>query len=168
MKTNGKARKRLAAELRPGEQIEATVRLQARIVVDGGVSRNSYTLRYLREFLRDADVESQLRHDLGEPWLTLTNERALFHKWKVTSIRPSPGDFITETPIDDLSLHWADMSAQGVRYRMMSLLFADGRFLILYSPLGPVLRKNKNWDDEAAALIEAFGDRATGVDVPSS
>lgn len=158
----------LGSDVAPGEQIRATVRLltSVRSAGEAGGTRTSPSRRYLEAFLPGVEVGERLRHDLGQPWFTVTDQRALFHTWKTTAVRPSPGDFTAASALVGLWMHWADLTATGVRYRMMVLHFADGRFLIGYSPLGSQLRKKKNWDDEADAMVAAFGDRAIHVDLP--
>ncbi len=176
MNKNERARKKLRSDLEPGEEIVATIRLQASIVSAGSAPGadaarsagrgTSHMHRYLDAFAPDVNLETDLRHDLGEPWFTITANRALFHKSKASSIRPAPGDLIDTCPVADLSLHWAAHSSQGVRNRLIALFWPDGRALLRYTPIGPTMRKKKNWDDEADALIAAFGDRAREVEVP--
>jgi len=156
-------RKRLAGSLQPGEQIGATVALGFMTSVPGRTVTAHRHLpdfggRYLDTFLEGADLETRLRHDLGGPWFTLTNRRALFHKPKSLS---AP-ELLDAVPVEEISLHWADRRAQTGRLRLMAIYFADRRVLI--SNVG--LTRLFGVRDEADAIVRLLGDRALEVEVP--
>ncbi len=179
MKTNDKMRKKLTGSLRPNEQIEATVALTSSIgPASGGVAsmarahdaadRRTHAYRYLDTFLPGSELKTRLRYDLADTWFTLTDQRAMFHKPKSWSPRPSQAELLDAVPIEEISMQWADHKESGLRFRLMVIFFADDRFLLQYTVLGPALGKKKKSHDEADAILGLLGDRAVEVEVPDA
>jgi len=168
-------RKKLTGSLQPNEQIEATVALTSSVGPETGVAgmrrahsnakRRTHRYRYLDTFLPGADLKTRLRYDLADPWFTLTNQRAMFHKPKSWSPRSPQAELLDAVPMEEISMQWADHTEYGLRLRLMALFFADDRFLLQYTVLGPALGKKKS-SDEADAVLGLLGDQAVEVEVP--
>jgi hypothetical protein len=170
MKLNSRIRNRLADELRPDEQIVATVLLNNQIGTGSASSDGSFRqssssalgTAYARRLGLDLD-NPLLRAQLLSSWCTVTDQRILFHRQKATAIRPTPGAPIEELPIAGTTVHHFDAAGLGMTNKVLHLTFPDGTQLISATMLKATLRREP-FNDEPFLLIEAFGERATLVD----
>ena len=155
MRLNERVRDKLTDQLDPGEQIVATIALSNQI---GTGSASS-----------DGSARSSGRTALGTPYaqslgIDLTDRRMLFHQPNPWRVRPTPGKLLTEIPLDGVTLRYFDVGGLGLSNRVIHLDFPDGTRLLSATILKASLRK-KNYHDEPDLFVQAFGDRATPVDV---
>ncbi len=166
---NRRARERLSGALAPDEEIVAAVLLNYTIGTVGGSSDGSrrqagtvYSTQYAER--RGIDFEDRrLRMDLVSTWCAVTPRRLLFHAQKQMAVRPTPGAFVAEVPMEGTDLRYFDTDGLGLSNRVLHLDFADGKHLLTATMLKASLRR-KTYSDEPDLFVEAFGDRATRVD----
>ena len=171
MRLNDRIRTRLADQLDPGERIEATIGLSNQIGTGSASSDGSHRQSgstalgtpYAKE--RGIDLtDRRHRSDLMGAWCTLTDRRLLFHQPNPWKVRPTPGKLLTEMPRDGVTLHYFDVGGLGLSNRVIHLDFPDGTRLLSATMLKASLRK-KNYNDEPELFVQAFGDRASLVDL---
>ena len=170
MRLNSRIRKRLANELHPGEQIISTVLLNNQIGTGSAASDGSHRqsantalgTAYARRLGIDLDNPA-LRADLLSSWCTVTDRRIVFHRQKASAIRPTPGAFIEEHPLDGTTLHYFDAAGDALSNRVLHMTFPDGRQLISATMLKAAIRR-KPYNDEPFLFVDAFGERATPVE----
>ena len=171
MRLNDRIRKRLTDELAEGEQIVATIALSNQIgtgsASSDGSARQSGQTALSTPYARSRGIDlTDRRHrsDLMGALCTLTDRRMLFHQPNPWRVRPTPGKLLTELSLDGVTLHYFDVGGLGLSNRVIHLDFPDGTRLLSATILKASLRKN-NYNDEPELFVQAFGDRATLVDV---
>lgn len=92
-----------------------------------------------------------------------TDRRILFMGGATFSIRPKAKEIASSYPIGNVLLSWADGSIAGRKWKAFCFHLPDGKWWALESSQGSSIRKPPN--DEAALMVEAFGDRAHQVSV---
>lgn len=170
MRLNSRIRKRLVGEMRPDEQIVATVLLNNQIgtgsASSDGTARQSASsalgTAYARQLGLDLD-NTLLRSHLLSSWCTLTDQRILFHRQKQMAIRPTPGELIEEQPIAETTLHYFDADGLGLSNRVLHFTFPDGTHLISATMLKATIRRTP-FNDEPDLFVDAFGNDAHLVD----
>jgi hypothetical protein len=170
MRLNDRIREHVADELPDGEQIVAAVALSNQIGTvrasgDGAVRSSGTALGtpYARSLGIDL-TDRRHRSDLMGSLCTLTDRRMLFHEPHPWRVRPTPRRLLAEMPYDDVTLHYFDVGGFGLSNRVFHLDFPDGTRLLTATMLKASLRK-QNYSDEPDLFVQAFGDRATAVDV---
>lgn len=170
MRLNSRIRKRLADELQPGEEILATVLLNNQIgtgsAATDGTHRQSANSALGTAYARRLGIDIDnpvLRADLLSSWCTVTDRRIVFHRQKATAIRPTPGAFIEDYPVDGTAVRYFDADGVGLSNRVLHLTFPDGRELISATMLKASIRR-KPFNDEPFLFVDAFGEQATPVD----
>lgn len=171
MRLNERARDKLTDQLDPGEQIVATVALSNQIgtgsASSDGSARSSGRTALGTPYARSLGIDlTDRRHrsDLMGALCTLTDRRMLFHKPNPWRVRPTPAKLLADIPLDGVTLHYFDVGGLGLSNRVFHLDFPDGTRLLSATILKASLRK-QNYNDEPDLFVQAFGDRATLVDV---
>lgn len=167
METNDRARKVVAADLAPGEQILATVAMgpnlgAASTVTSAAQGGTVFAGAYARA--RGIDyADRRLRADLVASWCTVTPDRLVFHAPNQLAIRPKPGKLIEAMPRDGVELAWFDTSGPSLSNRVLHLQLPDGRHVLSATLLKATLRR-KRYNDEPELFVEAFGPAARQVE----
>lgn len=167
MRTNDRARKKVAFHARPGESIRALIALNHMgpgWASSGGTVHSGgslFSTPYAQQLGVDFD-DPRLRAALTTSWCAVVGDRLLFFAPSNTSIRPTPAGLVDEIPMAGTSLRWFDSAGLSVTTRVVHLDFPDDTRLLSATLLKARVRR-KTYNDEPDLFVAAFGAAASQV-----